>query len=165
MKFRTKYDEPIHLATNTTTLSATDASKQEETDIYALIKKYGIKSLMNKNQPEHELYIDTTIMPKNMTLQEAINLRNDFNEYFASAPAAFRKIFKDNPDNFLEAYRQGEYNQLFNAGALTKEQIELARKAQADELSDIRNTIYADVRKELEKEYKVEKIKDNTETA
>lgn len=149
-KFYTRFDVPENLTTNTKLPSKTDATKMEETDIYALINKYGIKSLINKGKPEQELFIDTTILPKNMTLSEAVELKNTFTEYFEQAPAKFRKLFKDNPDEFYLAYKQGEYDRLLEAGALTTEQIAMQKDAIKAELQPMQDKIknYEDLLKE-----------------
>lgn len=123
----------------------TDFSCQQDTDIYALINKYGIKSLIDKGKPEKELFIDTTIIPKNMTLQEATALKAEFDEYFRQAPALFRKTFKDNPDEFYLAYKQGEYDKLITQGALTEAQVNLQKEAIKAE----RRSIYREIDKEL----------------
>lgn len=139
MIFKTRYNDFKRPITNSENFSRTDKTQYQETDIYCLIQKYGIKSLMNKNKPEHELYIDTTIVPK--TLQEAINIRNEFENYFAQAPARFRKLFHDNPHEFYLAYRQGEYDKLLSSGALTQEQINLQKNAIKKELQPLNDKI------------------------
>lgn len=139
--FKTKYEPPKTIVTNTVMPSKTDTTKAETTDIYALIEKYGIKSLINKNRPDTELYIDTTIIPKNMTLAEAVQTKRDFEKYFREAPSKFRKLFKDNPDEFYLAYTQGEYDRLISAGALTKEQVELQKNALKEEMRPLTDKI------------------------
>ena len=145
MKFATKFTPPEVITTDETGETCTDISQREDTDIYALINKYGINSLIDKGRPENELFIDTTIIPRNMTLAEANKLKSDFNEYFAKAPAKFRKLFKDNPDEFYNAYRQGEYDKLLSSGALTEEQIKLQKNAIKAE----RKNIYYELDKEI----------------
>lgn len=124
-------------------VSKTDTSKQEETDVYALMAKYGVShtKLGMMTKPEHELFIDTTIIPKNMTLSDAIEFKNQFVDYFYNAPAKFRKLFKDNPDEFYLAYKQGEYDRLINAGALTQEQVEIQKNAIKAELQPMQDKI------------------------
>lgn len=146
--FSTKFNPPASIPTNSTGDSMTDITLQMDTDVYALIDKYGIKSLMQKTKPEHELFIDTTILPKNMTLAEAVRLKNNFTEYFEQAPATFRKLFKDNPDNFYEAYRAGEYNTLLTSGALTKEQIQIQKNQIKQELYDYKTELIKEIENE-----------------
>lgn len=141
--FYTRFKPPVGIVTNVTGPSKTDASKMEETDVYALMAKYGVThsklGLMTK--PERELFIDTTVVPKNMTLMEAVELKNEFVDYFEKAPARFRKVFHDNPDEFYLAYKQGEYDKLLNSGALTQEQIQIQKDAIKAELQPIQDKI------------------------
>lgn len=141
--FFTKFNPPEPIITNELGPSKTDTSKQEQTDIYAIMAKYGVSHtrIQQMTKPEHELFIDTSILPKNMTFAEAVELKNKFKDYFQAAPAKFRKLFKDNPDEFYEAYRQGEYNMLINAGALTEEQINIQKNAIKAELQPIEDKI------------------------
>lgn len=128
-QFATRFTPVKTIITNETGDTKTDQSKGDLTNIYALINKYGVEALIDKGKPEHELFIDTTIIPRKMTLAEANNLKKQFDEYFKNAPAIFRKTFKDNPDEFYNAYRQGEYDTLIRSGALTNEQINLQKEA------------------------------------
>lgn len=141
MQFATKFRPPEKISTHGDGASVTDASKLAETDIYALIHKYGIQSLMYKNKPEQELYIDTTILPQHMTRAEAMQQLNSFKEYFAKAPARFRKLFGDNPDEFYQAYRQGDFDKLIETGALTREQVEIQKEAIKAEMQPIKDKI------------------------
>lgn len=147
--FATRYNPNKGIVTNSTEDSMTDITMQADTDIYALIDKYGIKSLLQKTKPEHELFIDTTIIPKNMTLAEAINIKNNFTEYFENAPATFRKLFKDNPDNFYEAYRAGEYDTLIKSGALTENQVRIQKEQIKKELYDYKAELLKEVKNEI----------------
>lgn len=133
----------------------TDFTCQQDTDIYALINKYGIKSLIDKGKPEKELFIDTTILPKNLTLQEATALKADFDEYFRNAPALFRKTFKDNPDEFYLAYKHGEYDKLIEQGALTEAQVNLQKEAIKAE----RRSIYREIDNEIKMEGETNELK------
>lgn len=147
--FKTGLDTPDIELTNSTEESMTDLTFQADTEVYALIEKYGIKSLMNKNKPEQELFIDTTILPKNMTLAEAMELKNNFTEYFEKAPAKFRKLFHDNPDEFYLAYKQGEYDKLISTGALTEEQVYLQKQAILQENTNLKDLIKEELKNEL----------------
>lgn len=142
--FYTRYNPPENVVNDQINkISKTDTSKLEETDIYALMKKYGVShtKLGIMTKPEHELFIDTTIIPRNMTRSEAIELKNKFVDYFKAAPAQFRKLFKDNPDEFYHSYLNGEYDSLINSGALTREQIEIQKNAIKDEMRPMQDKI------------------------
>lgn len=92
-------------------------------------------------RPKEELFLDTTIVPNNLTFSEAVELKNKFVDYFEAAPARFRKLFHDNPDEFYHAYRQGEYDKLISAGALTQEQVIQQKNAIKAELQPMQDKI------------------------
>lgn len=137
-------------------VTQTDFSCQADTDIYALIDKYGIKSLMAQNRPEHELYIDTSVIPRNMTLQDALKMKKDFDEYFKQMPATVRKVFGDNADNMYLRYKQGEFDELIKHGILSKEQIEIQKQAIKEE----RRNIYHEIDNELKMEGGTNELKE-----
>lgn len=145
LPFRTRFDAKKGIVTNTKKISKVDLSKQEETDIYAVMRKYNVtpEQFEQRTKPVHELFIDTTIIPKNMTLSEAIEFKNQFVDYFQAAPAKFRRLFKDNPDNFYLAYKQGEYENLIKYGALTQEQVNQQKEAIKAEMRPIQDKITA----------------------
>ncbi len=105
--------------------SLTDKSQAEDAEIYKCIEKYGITSLIRESQAKEPLYLDNT---GTMTLTEAVNFRKEMDNYFASMPARARKLFGDNPEIFYQKYQTGEFDTLFQAGALTKEQAELIKE-------------------------------------
>lgn len=148
-KFKIGLELPEIIYTNSTEQSMTDLSMQADTEIYTLIEKYGIDTVWNKNRPENELFIDTTILPKNMTLAQALELKKQFTEYFEKAPAKFRKLYRDNPDEFYLAYKQGEYERLINSGALTEEQIKIQKQEIIKENTNIKDLIRKEVENEL----------------
>lgn len=150
-KFKTGLD-PVEIEpTNSTEQSKCDLSQQADTEIYSLIEKYGIKSIWNKDRPEQELFIDTTILPKNMTLAEAMQLKEEFTTYFKNAPAKFRKLYHDSPDEFYLAYKQGEYERLIYSGALTEEQIAIQKQEILRENSSLKDMIKRELEYELVK--------------
>lgn len=151
--FATRFDKVKQINTIKDHTTRTDKTKISETNIYNLIDKYGVKSLMQKQRPEHELFIDTTVLPKNLSLAEAIEQKNQFTEYFKAAPAPFRKIFKDNPDQFYESYKLGEFDKLLETGAMTQSQIDMQIKA-------IKNSKY-DIYREILKEEELKNAKEN----
>lgn len=123
-KFKTKYDTYREKkGTIQTGESVADASQQQDADIYANIEKYGIQALIRKSMAEEPLYLDNT--NRNMGLAEAVRQREQMEEYFAQMPAKARKVFGDNPDVFIEKYKQGEFNQFLQTGVFTKEQVEI----------------------------------------
>ncbi len=99
--------------------SMTDQSQREECDIYTCLKKYGISTLVNKTQATEFLYLDNT--NRNMTLDEAVRVRKDMEEYFKQQPARVRKVFGDNVDMFIEKYKAGEFNEFLETGVLNEE--------------------------------------------
>lgn len=145
LPFRTRFNPEPGITTNTYGASKVDLSKQEETDIYAVMRKYNVtpEQFEQRTRPEHELFIDTTIIPKNMTLSQAVEFKNQFVDYFQAAPAKFRRLFKDNPDNFYLAYKQGEYENLIKYGALTQEQVNQQKEAIKAELRPMQDKIAA----------------------
>lgn len=151
--FRTRFTPKKGIVTNTEGVSKVDLSKQEETDIYAVMRKYNVtpEQFEQRTKPEHELFIDTTLTPKNMTLSQAVEFKNQFVDYFQAAPAKFRRLFKDNPDNFYLAYKQGEYDNLIKYGALTQEQVNQQKEAIKAELRPMEDKI-ASYEKALDEE-------------
>ena len=99
--------------------SMTDQSQREECDIYTCLKKYGISTLVNKTQATEFLYLDNN--NRNMTLDEAVRVRKDMEEYFKQQPARVRKVFGDNVDMFIEKYKAGEFNEFLETGVLNEE--------------------------------------------
>lgn len=145
LPFKTRFTPEKGIVTNTQGPSKVDLSKQEETDIYAVMRKYNVtpEQFEQRTKPEHEIFIDTTILPKNMTLSEAVEFKNKFVDYFQAAPAKFRRLFKDNPDNFYLAYKQGEYDDLIKYGALTQKQVDEQKNAIKAELRPMEDKIAA----------------------
>lgn len=113
--------------------SMTDQSQREECDIYTCIKKYGISTLVNKTQATEFLYLDNT--NRNMTLDEAVRVRKDMEEYFKQQPARVRKVFGDNVDMFIEKYKQGEFTDFLTTGVLNDELVEQLKGEQNEELA------------------------------
>lgn len=101
--------------------SKTNQAEREESDIYTCLKKYGVQSLVNKTQATEFLYLDNT--NRNMTLDEAIRMRNDMNEYFKQQPARVRKVFGDNVDVFIEKYKTGKFDDFVSTGILNDEMV------------------------------------------
>lgn len=99
--------------------SMTDQSQREECDIYTCLKKYGISTLVNKTMASEFLYLDNT--NRNMTLDEAVRMRKDMEDYFKQQPARVRKVFGDNVDMFIEKYKAGEFNEFLKTGVLNEE--------------------------------------------
>lgn len=99
--------------------SMTDQSQREECDIYTCLKKYGISTLVNKTMASEFMYLDNT--NRNMTLDEAVRVRKDMEEYFKQQPARVRKVFGDEVDMFIEKYKAGEFNEFLETGVLNEE--------------------------------------------
>lgn len=113
--------------------SMTDQSQREECDIYTCLKKYGISTLVNKTKATEFLYLDNT--NRNMTLDEAVRVRKDMEEYFKQQPARVRKVFGDNVDIFIEKYKQGEFTDFLTTGVLNDELVEQLKGEQNEELA------------------------------
>lgn len=113
--------------------SMTDQSQREECDIYTCLKKYGISTLVNKTKATEFLYLDNT--NRNMTLDEAVRVRKDMEEYFKQQPARVRKVFGDNVDMFIEKYKQGEFTDFLTTGVLNDELVEQLKGEQNEELA------------------------------
>lgn len=101
--------------------SLTDVSQQEECDIYACLKKYGITTLVNKTMAEDYLYTDNT--NRFMTLDDAVRARKEMEDYFKQQPARVRKVFGDNPDVFIEKYNAGQFDDFLKTGVLSQEMV------------------------------------------
>ena len=99
--------------------SMTDQSQAADADIYECLKKYGISTLVNKTQATEFLYLDNT--NRNMTLDEAVRMRKDMEEYFKQQPARVRKTFGDSVDMFIEKYKNHEFDEFLSTGVLNDE--------------------------------------------
>ena len=99
--------------------SRTDASQAADADIYECLKKYGISTLVNKTQATEFLYLDNT--NRNMTLDEAVRMRNNLEDYFKQQPARVRKVFGDNVDMFIEKYNARQFDDFLSTGVLNDE--------------------------------------------
>lgn len=99
--------------------SMTNQSQTAETDIYACLNKYGITSLVNQTKAKEFLYLDNT--NANMTLDEAVRMRSQLNEYFSQQPARVRKVFGDNVDVFIEKYKAKQFDEFLQTGVLNDE--------------------------------------------
>lgn len=102
--------------------SMTDQSQREECDIYTCLKKYGISTLVNKTKATEFLYLDNT--NRNMSLDEAVRMRRDMEDYFKQQPARVRKQFNDNVDMFIEKYKKGDFTDFIATGVLNEELVE-----------------------------------------
>lgn len=101
--------------------SMTDQSQAEECDIYQCLKKYGISTLVNKTQATDFMYLDNT--NRDMTLDEAVRMRKEMEEYFKQQPARVRKVFGDNVDMFIEKYKNNEFEDFINTGIMSQEMV------------------------------------------
>lgn len=123
-KLKRRYDEyKQHEGTHTTQESKTDRSQQEEVDIYKVIEKYNATGIIPKTRNEEPMYLDHTGLT-GLTLDEVMRQRQQMEEYFYNMPAKVRKIFGDNIDEFVGKYRNGDFNNFIETGALTEKQID-----------------------------------------
>lgn len=111
--------------------SKTDKSQAEDSDIYNCIKKYGINSLIRQTQASEPLYLDNTT--RNMTVADAVRMREQMDDYFDQLPAGIRKMFGDSTEVFYQKYKAGEFNDFLETGILTDEQIKYMTNEQIKE--------------------------------
>lgn len=131
--------------------SITDASQAIDVDIYACIEKYGIDSLRRKYEADTQMFLDVS-KTFNLTVDEAVEQQNQMLEYFETMPARARKVFGDNPDIFVQKYRNGDFNDFIKTGALNEEQIKILNddinqtriKKEEDIIDKAKNKIIAD---------------------
>lgn len=71
--------------------SMCNKSQAEDVDIYKCIEKYGVEPLMRQSMAKEQLYLDNTLRFNN--LQDAINAKNQMEEYYNQLPARVRKVF------------------------------------------------------------------------
>lgn len=114
--------------------SMTDQSQREECDIYTCLKKYGITTLVNKTQATEFLYLDNT--NRDMTLDEAVRMRKDLEEYFKQQPARVRKVFGDNVNIFIEKYQKGDFNDFLTTGVLNDELVNQLKGGNNDKMEE-----------------------------
>lgn len=93
----------------------------EEVNIYKCIEKYGMGQILNQTMAQHPLYLDNTNTPK--TIQEAVEMQKQCEEYFLQLPARVRKVFDDNKDVFYQKYIKGEYADFLTTGVVTEDMI------------------------------------------
>lgn len=103
--------------------SMTVQSSAEDTEIYTMIEKYTTSGIAPKLKNENPLYIDTTVIPQNLDLKEAINLRNEMENYFKNMTALSRKRFGDSFDEFYERYKSGDWKEFTETNVFTQEQV------------------------------------------
>ncbi len=121
-KLKTKYDEyKTRLGTKNVGESKCCKEDAEDTDIYKCIEKYGMGQIVKQTQAMEPMYLDMTAMPK--TIDEAVALQNECEEYFNSMPARARKIFNDNKDIFYQKYIKGDFADFITTGALTEDMV------------------------------------------
>ncbi len=93
----------------------------EEVNIYNCIEKYGMGQILNQTMAQQPLYLDNTNTPK--TIQEAVEMQKQCEEYFLQLPARVRKVFDDNKDIFYQKYIKGEYADFLTTGVVTEDMI------------------------------------------
>ena len=93
----------------------------EEVNIYKCIEKYGMGQILNQTMAQQPLYLDNTNTPK--TIQEAVEMQKQCEEYFLQLPARVRKVFDDNKDIFYQKYIKGEYADFLTTGVVTEDMI------------------------------------------
>lgn len=122
VKFKNKFEEyKEKKGTVQKGESMTDQSQAEDCDIYACLKKYGITTLVNQTQAKEFMYLDNT--NRNMTLDEAVRVKKQMEEYFKQQPARVRKVFGDNVDMFIEKYKAGQFDDFLSTGVLNEEMV------------------------------------------
>lgn len=98
--------------------SKTDRSQAEDSQIKSCIEKYGMAGLLAQAKAKEPIYCDMT---KAVTIENALSIRKEVNDYFANMPAKARKQFGDNPELFYEKYKRGEFKDFIEVGAMTDE--------------------------------------------
>jgi len=119
--------------------SMTNQSALEDTEIYTIIEKYAC-GIIPKTKNEQPMYIDTTVFPT--SVNEALEIRGQMEEYFEQMPALARKRFGDNFNSFYEDYRAGNYKKFLEVGALTQAQINERKKEYETQMDGNSQTIY-----------------------
>lgn len=141
MKFKNKFENYCeHAGTTTTGESLTDQSQAAEADIYKCIEKYGVTTLMRQSMAKEHMYLDNTAT-MGLSPDDVLRQKEQMAEYFDTMPARARKVFGDNIDVFQEKYRNGEFDDFINTGALSKEQVDLLQADIKERKSIERNAI------------------------
>lgn len=134
-KFKTFYERiGKHNGTEFKMPSLANQDSEKECNINCMIEKYGLKSLLLKNKPEEQYYVDMTLY-EGKSLNDIIELKEDMENYFYKMPAKVRKEFNDDFDKFYEGFRKGDFDKFINNGILTDEtikEIKAYEKAEKD---------------------------------
>lgn len=96
----------------------TNQDRAAQTEVKQIVNTYGMDSLTTKWEAAEPFYCD---MQEAVTLENALKLKEEANEYFANMPARARKVFGDNPDIFYQKFMQGEFEDFIKTGALNEE--------------------------------------------
>lgn len=114
MKFNTRYNPPVSPSLAFDKPSMTDRSFKDECDINKIVER-----CMRVGWPEDPgtaQYGDFANMPG--TLQEAYDLFHDAEEKFAALPSDLRKVFDNDPAQFLMSFQDPAKKDLLVAHGL-----------------------------------------------
>lgn len=137
-KFRTKYETVGRkVGIYGTAESVTDKSLTQDAEIYSCLEKYGMQAMINKSKAKEELYLDNT--NRNMSMADALRVKEEINEYFKNLPAKARKVFGDNVEQFYFKWKNNELDDMIETGVISAERAKLIMEGRNETRLEINN--------------------------